>query len=100
MPTVEAIVGNKIVPGLGDRYLAAYGYSAQQTTELEEPDRPDNLWQPVDETRDFGAHGRFDAIARRTSWEAQASHHRAAIAAAVLVLGGLAALLINFDVRR
>ena len=90
MPTVEAIVGNKIVPALGDRYLAAYGYSAQQTSEPEDPNRPDNLWTPVDENRDFGAHGRFDSIARRTSLEEKVSHHRAAVAGTALALSALA----------
>ncbi|HVZ22700.1 MAG TPA: SDR family oxidoreductase [Vicinamibacterales bacterium] len=92
LPTVEAIVGNKIAPGLGDRYLAAKGYSAQQTAEPEDADRPNNLWAPVDGDRDVGTHGRFDAIARRASWEEKASHHRAAIAGAALALGALAAV--------
>ena len=90
MPTVEAIVGNKMVPGLGDRYLAAYGYEAQQTREPEDPNRPENLWQPVDESRDFGVHGRFDSIARRISWEEKVSHHRKAVAGTALALGALA----------
>lgn len=59
-PTWVAIVGNSIAPGLADRYLARTGYAAQQTREPEDPDRPHNLWEPVDSTRDFGAHGRFD----------------------------------------
>jgi NAD(P)-dependent dehydrogenase (short-subunit alcohol dehydrogenase family) len=58
MPTVKAMWGNKFIPGLLDRYLAKKGYSAQQTDELEQRDRPDNLWHPVE--GDFGAHGRFD----------------------------------------
>ena len=86
-PTVEAIVGDRIASGLADRYLARHGYDAQQTSEPEDPNRPHNLWSPVDETRDFGTHGRFDAEARPSSWEVVFSkHHRAfATAAAVLV---------------
>jgi hypothetical protein len=61
MPTVEAIVGNKIAPGLLDHYLARTGYDAQQTDEPDDPDRPDNLWGPV--PGDHGAHGTFDARA-------------------------------------
>jgi hypothetical protein len=38
--------------------LARRGYAAQQTSELELPARPDNLWTPVQGP--FGAHGRFD----------------------------------------
>lgn len=63
--TVAAIVGNKALPGLGDWYLSRTGYDAQQTSEPEDPDRPDNLWGPVDNAVDFGAHGRFGAVARR-----------------------------------
>ncbi|HXT30975.1 MAG TPA: SDR family oxidoreductase, partial [Vicinamibacterales bacterium] len=58
-PTAAAIVGNKIAPGLADRYLGRTGVDAQQTAEPENPDRPDNLWSPVDDIQDFGAHGRF-----------------------------------------
>jgi NAD(P)-dependent dehydrogenase (short-subunit alcohol dehydrogenase family) len=60
--TVQAIVGNRLAPGLLDRYLARTGYDAQQTAEPVEPDRPDNLDDPL--PGDRGAHGRFDAEAR------------------------------------
>jgi short-subunit dehydrogenase len=89
-PTVEAIVGNKLMPGAGDRYLAAHGFASQQTEEPEDPDRADNLWAPVDDERDFGARGRFDDIARPRSWEARTARHAGATAAfataAVLVV--------------
>jgi len=91
-PTVEAIVGDRVAPGLADRYLARHGYDAQQTSEPEDPQRPHNLWSPVDDARDFGAHGRFDRSARSSSLELVVSkHHRAftalgvALAAATLV---------------
>ena len=61
-PTVKAIVGNKIAPRYADRYLAHYGFDAQQTDEPAAPDRQDNLWHPV--PGDHGAHGRFDERAR------------------------------------
>ena len=80
-PTWKAIVGNAIAPGVVDRILARTGYSAQQTPEPEDPDRPHNLWQPVDATRDFGAHGRFDSRARRVSWEFLLAEHRRLVAA-------------------
>jgi len=83
-PTVEAIVGDRIASGLGDRYLARVGYDAQQTSEPEDRNRPHNLWMPVDETRDFGAHGRFDSAARSSSWELIVSKHRRAFAAAAV----------------
>jgi len=95
LPTVEAIVANKIAPSLLDRYLARTGYDSQQHDGAEDPNRPDNLWQPV--PGDHGAHGAFDA--RATDWSPQlwTSEHRAWIAAAVVVLGisGLLAFFKN-----
>jgi NAD(P)-dependent dehydrogenase (short-subunit alcohol dehydrogenase family) len=59
------ILGNKFLPGFGDWYLSRSGLKSQQTDELEDPKRPDNLWNTVD--GDFGAHGRFDAQAKSHS---------------------------------
>jgi len=84
--TVTAIVGNKIAPGLGDWYLARTGYSSQQTDEPETPGRPDNLWEPVDDTRDFGAHGRFGDRATGSSAQVWLTENRRAVGAAVLAL--------------
>src|SRR3954467_506974 len=50
--TVAAIVGNKLLPGVGDWYLARTGFDSQQTGEPEVPGRPDNLFAPVDDERD------------------------------------------------
>jgi NAD(P)-dependent dehydrogenase (short-subunit alcohol dehydrogenase family) len=86
-PTVQAIVGNKLVPGVADRYLARYGYDAQQTAVAEDPDRPHNLWEPVDRDRDMGTHGRFDDRARSWSWAFALDRHRG------LLLGGAGAAL-------
>lgn len=87
-PTVKAIVGNKIAPGVGDWYLARAGYRAQQTDEPADPDRPHNLWEPV--PGDHGAHGVFDR--RAANWSAQlwATTHRSLLALAGVGLAGLA----------
>jgi NAD(P)-dependent dehydrogenase (short-subunit alcohol dehydrogenase family) len=85
LPTVIAILGNKIAPALGDAYLARTGFGAQQTAEPEAPGRPDNLRSPVDADRDFGARGRFDARAWRFSPQLWATMHRGAIAVAAAV---------------
>ncbi|HWH68573.1 MAG TPA: SDR family oxidoreductase, partial [Candidatus Sulfotelmatobacter sp.] len=78
LPTVKAIEGNKLIPGLLDRLLARKGYSGQQTNEPRDPNQPNNLWEPVDgETgRDHGAHGSFDARARSFSPETWAAEKR------------------------
>jgi NAD(P)-dependent dehydrogenase (short-subunit alcohol dehydrogenase family) len=90
MPTVEAIIGNRLAPGVLDRDLAATGYDSQQTDEPEDPNRPDNLWAPV--AGDHGAHGVFDDRAIDRSEQLWAATHRGAtiggaLAAAALVLG-------------
>jgi short-subunit dehydrogenase len=55
-----ALVGlAKVAPGLVARYAARTCITAQQTDEPEELGRPSNLWKPVDESADAGAHGRF-----------------------------------------
>ena len=87
-PTVRAIVGNKIVPALGDWYLARTGYASQQTSEPESPGRPDNLFRPVDETQDFGAHGRFSSRARESSWQLWLTKHRIRVAVATALCAG------------
>ena len=58
LPTVIAIYGDKLAPGLADYYLGSQGYESQQTEEPIEPNRPNNLWEPV--AGDHGAHGIFD----------------------------------------
>ena len=83
--TVKAILGNKIMPGLGDRYLARTGYEAQQYDGAVATDRADNLYQPVDDQRDFGAHGDFDYRARDFSWQLWASQNRGWLALAGLI---------------
>src|SRR2546421_399448 len=88
-PTVEAIVGDKIAPGLADRYLAKNGYDAQQTSEPVEPDRRDNLWEPV--PGDHGGHGEFDERASATSPQLWANVNRNWLAIAGAGLAGLAA---------
>src|SRR3954463_2855452 len=65
--TVKAIFGNKLAPGFADRYLARTGYDSQQYDGPEDPNRPNNLWQPV--SGDHGAHGDFDERARPFSIE-------------------------------
>jgi short-subunit dehydrogenase len=88
-PTVEAILGNKVAPGLLDRYLARRGFGAQQTDEPRDPAAPDNLWAPV--PGDHGAHGRFERRARGRSVQTWASLHRLplAIAGVALVAGAI-----------
>lgn len=96
-PAVKAIVGNKIVPSYADRVLARNGYEAQQIDEPDDPDRPHNLWDPVDGPGggDRGAHGVFDDRSRDSSWQLWVNTHRPTIAmsAAALVAAAGAAVV-------
>jgi hypothetical protein len=87
---IKAIIGQRIIPGLLDRYLGRIGYDVQQTDQPIEPHRPDNVFHPL--PGDRGAHGRFDAEARPRSLEIEARLHLRAIgavaAAALLAWAG------------
>jgi NAD(P)-dependent dehydrogenase (short-subunit alcohol dehydrogenase family) len=61
-PALKAIFGTMLLPLLGDKILASEGYSGQMNSQPAQPDRPDNLFEPV--RSDPGARGRFDASAR------------------------------------
>jgi NAD(P)-dependent dehydrogenase (short-subunit alcohol dehydrogenase family) len=89
-PTVEAVWGQKLFPGLLDYYLGKTGYSGQQYDGLAEPDRPNNLFQPV--PGPYGAHGDFDARSRDYSGELWLTTHLTEVALGATTLLGLAFL--------
>jgi len=89
-PTVEVIVGNRLAPAAADKYLAKNGYQSQQTSEPVEPNRRDNLWEPVPEDR--GAHGTFDNRATFSSPQLWASINRKWLAMTLAAMAGVAAL--------
>jgi short-subunit dehydrogenase len=80
------IAGNKLLPGLGDRYLARTGYDSQQTNQPVDENRPDNLYKPV--PGDHGAHGDFDEESHEESPQLWATEHLG-----LLALAGGAGLL-------
>ena len=91
--TAITLLGNKILPGFGDRYLGRTGYDAQQTEDPVHPERPDNLWTAP--PGDFGTEGVFSDRAHPRSAQLWATTHRrsvlmagAGIAAALLALRG------------
>jgi NAD(P)-dependent dehydrogenase (short-subunit alcohol dehydrogenase family) len=91
LSTSIALVGNKLAPGLVDRYLAWTGYDAQQTDEPADPNRPHNLWMPL--PGDYGAHGDFDHRAYQSSPQLWATTHRGWLALAGVGVGLLTAAL-------
>jgi short-subunit dehydrogenase len=90
-PTVKAIVGNKIAPSFADLFLARTGYDAQLMGDPVQPDRPDNLFDPV--PGDFAAHGRFDDRAKPRSLQLQATLNRRWLGAGAAGLVALVGVL-------
>ena len=86
-PTVKAIYGQDVVPGLADWYLGRNGYESQQTEEPVSPNRPDNLFESV--PGPYGARGIFSDRAKTFSIQNWANLHRGAVSA---VGAGVAAL--------
>ena len=89
-PTVAAIVGQKFIPGVLDRYLGRTGYESQQIQgEPRDPNAPDDLYHYVPGVH--SARGKFGDRSKRTSAEVFFTLHRhwfAAAAALVLAAGG------------
>lgn len=87
--SVKAIFGNKLAPSMLDHYLARTGYDSQQCEGLEDPNRPNNLWEPV--PGDHGAHGAFDSRASEHSSELWLETHPEwlAVAAGLGFLGAV-----------
>ncbi len=88
-PTFKAILGNRVAPGLGDRYLASHGYESQQYDGLDDPHRANNLWEPL--PGDHGAHGSFDDRAKDRSVQVWATRHRRMLQIAGAGVAGIAA---------
>ncbi len=87
-PTVYTIIGNKLAPGIAERYLARTAINGQQTPDPHDGTRAANLFTAVDGDHDEGAHGVFDRQAKGRSAQAFLTRHRTATG---LVGGGLLA---------
>jgi len=92
-PTVEAIQAQKFIPGLLDKYLGKTGYAAQQYDGAADPNRPNNLWEPL--PGNHGAHGDFDSRAHKRSWQLTLNMNRRWIGLGILAAGAAAALFRN-----
>ena len=93
--TFEAILGQRLIPGFLDRYLARRAWDSQKTRRLPPGHplhHPDNLDGPV--PGDKGAHGPFDAEARspQREWRLRAAR--------LVALGAIALALAGLLVRR
>ncbi|CAN5830295.1 SDR family oxidoreductase [soil metagenome] len=86
-------LGDKVAPGLLDRYLARTGIDSQQTDEQVDLTRwRDNLDAPLDDTSDHGPYGIFSDTASPTSRQLWATTHKPQLATAAAAIGALAAL--------
>jgi hypothetical protein len=88
--TVIVIMGNKFFAKFGDWYLGKTGYDSQMRAEHRDPNQPNNLFEPVDTTNDYGAHGAFDDRSIDRSYEVWAAEHKGIVAGALAGVGGLA----------
>ena len=59
-PTLESFLGERLMSGLLDRYVADAAWEGSIGDELVTSHYREDLYQPVDDDEDFGAHGRFD----------------------------------------
>jgi NAD(P)-dependent dehydrogenase (short-subunit alcohol dehydrogenase family) len=90
--TAITVAGNKVLPGLGDWYLARTAVDGQQMQEPVNGDRPDNLFAPV--PGDHGAHGRFDGEAKPRSAQLWLTTHKGVLAAGAGVAAAAAAAVL------
>jgi NAD(P)-dependent dehydrogenase (short-subunit alcohol dehydrogenase family) len=91
LPTVYTIIGERLVSGLMDRYLARTNIKAQEAAQPIDPaTRVDNLFAPP--PGDPGAHGAFDAKAHSRSPQLWMTTHRRALGAAAAAAAAGAAL--------
>ncbi len=90
-PTAMAVLGQKVIPGLLDRYLADAAWEGQMTSEPRPQDAPDNLFQPL--SGDRGAHGSFDDRAREVIPQWWLVRNRPVVAGLAAGAGILAATL-------
>ena len=92
--TVEATLGEKVVPGLLDRYLAKAAWEGAMLPERTDPNQVDNFWQAV--PADHGSHGEFDKLAWNFSPQLWATKNRTALLGGLALAGvGLAASLLR-----
>jgi Short-chain dehydrogenases of various substrate specificities len=89
MPTVVAILANRIAPGFADNYLATHGYSTQMSNQPLPADQPANLFEPVPGPR--GARGRFTDQSRHGSFEMFTDRHKS-VAYGLLAVAGAGAI--------
>src|SRR4051812_24575087 len=89
--TIKVILGNMLVPGFLDHYLARVAFDGQETSRPVEPERADNLLAPV--RRLHRTQGRFDDETKDRAFVARGTWLRVGpLAAGVLIVLAAGAL--------
>lgn len=92
-PTVLAIVGQRVIPGLLDWYLGKTGYSSQQIKDQpKDPNAPNNLYNYV--PGDHGTRGKFTDRSTMTSFEVLMTLNRGYSLLGAAVITGVAGCLL------
>jgi NAD(P)-dependent dehydrogenase (short-subunit alcohol dehydrogenase family) len=86
--TLQAVLGQKLAPGLLDWYLAKFGYESQQTDKPNDPRRPSNLFEPV--PGDHGASGPYGHRATSRSGQLWLRMHPRVLALGASLVAGAA----------
>ena len=86
MPTWQAILANRLVPGMLDRYLARTAFTAQMRSAAANGEEPANLEHAV--PGPYGARGSFTSRARNVAWDLWLDRHRGALALGSALLAG------------
>jgi NAD(P)-dependent dehydrogenase (short-subunit alcohol dehydrogenase family) len=96
--TALTITLNKVMPGFGDWYLAQQGFDAQQYDGAADPNRPNNLYEPL--LGDHGAHGEFGNRAHDHSCQVWLDRNKGWVLAGLGITALLGATLLGRHSRR
>ena len=99
-PTIAAIIAQKFIPGLLDRYLGKTGYKSQQIQgEPKDPNAPNNLYNYIPGIH--SARGKFADRSKRTSAEVFITLHRNifALSALAVAIAAGGALIVKRNFR-
>ncbi len=96
--TYKAIWADKAVPGFVDKYLGKTGYRSQFYNDTNNPDKLNNLWQPIDEDR--GARGDFSSKSRKRSPQVWTMTHPFAARAMLVSAGALIAAGVDYFAKK
>ncbi|GAB2481022.1 SDR family oxidoreductase [Nocardiopsis aegyptia] len=96
--TVGTVLAQRLAPRLLDLRLGATGEESQVREDEESTRRADNLFRPLDDDRDYGAHGEFDDEALPRSLQQELNQRRLGVAS--VAAGACAAAVAGYAATR